>query len=640
MFMLAAPSAFGTITYGGVNVEAPALTSAVAVGDSGVLNNNVGGLTFNSPKMATWPAAMAVANNNIVLDPSGGGAFTKYCRAWVFTGVTQPAATPGDAAAEWHGSNSASANEVLNTGDAIVMSATASGNSRSEVHNTGTVGTIATTAQTLIDSWAGSRAVGGSATDRNLFGNAQITSTAQTDTQGSASTGATAVGYTGNSIPQSYAIAGFGAERVTTSTGSTRKPGAINGAITGTTSVELTNTLVDIGGTGSASGYATVNTYAMASASDLPNTQSYALSEIRSNAAAARGPTVPPATTAIRPSTAIATADGQARSEAWDSSRDWAAMTTEGSGNVISSVTGKTVANAIASLAGDNIYGDALRIGPAGGILATRSPNTQVWSGMLSVASKGQSVTQVAQADERDAFTFAYTSARVTRPTAGSISAANAATGAAWLGSASTTDANIPLTADASLLATSQETQANHITSASLSDIGIGSGAHAMNAAGGALLAGQGSTAKLAIKARFNPSVVNSQSVNIGNAGSYPFGSATATAGGSLNGFLTNGPGFTGSGTDDGGSYMIAGSQNAITTGSSGTYSLTTQSMDVREWVGGNTLINNNWLLSRPIPMTWQTPQVGSATPNLQEIPVYGRATDSYQWSGDVVGPS
>ncbi len=66
--------------------------------------------------MAGWPAAMIIANNNIVLDPSAAGAFEKYCRSWVFTGATLPAATQGDAAAEWTGNLApASASEVLNT---------------------------------------------------------------------------------------------------------------------------------------------------------------------------------------------------------------------------------------------------------------------------------------------------------------------------------------------------------------------------------------------------------------------------------------------------------------------------------------------------------------------------------------------
>jgi hypothetical protein len=638
MFMVAAPSAFGTITYGGINVEVPTSSPAIAVGDTGVLNNNVGALAFNTPKMTSlpWPfTPMADANNEIVQDPSGGGAFTKYCRAWVFTGATRAAGTVGDAAAEWQGQQVASANEVLDTGDAIVLNAEVNGQSHSEVHNTGTVGTIATTAQTLIDSWAGSRlAVGAvNAWDRELYGNAQITSTAQTDTQGSASTGATAFGYTGNDVPQSNAIAGFSGQRVTTSTGATGVPGAISGTVTGTTSVELSNANVDATGTGAASGYATVNTYAMASASDLPNTRSYSLSEIRSNVAASRAGT----TTAARRTTALATADGTASSEAWDSSRDWSAMTTAGSGNAISSVTGKTMANAVASLTGDNVYGDTITF-PAGEILATRSPNGDVWSGMLSAASNGQQVNQATiTPGVRDAFTLAYTSAKVTRPTLGSTSAANAATGEAWVGSAGTTNADIPLTNGAQLSATSQETQANYMTSASLSDIGIGSGAHAMSQAPNVGNIGQGSTAKLAARARFTAAGTISQQVNIGAAGGYP---GATTSSNFQNGLITYGPSLTGSATDDGGSYVIAGSQNAISTGSSGTYSLTAQSTDVREWVSGSTLLNNNWILQGATPIDFQLPQSANTGPNLQETFNFGRAPDTYQWTGNMNGPA
>lgn len=113
-------------------------------------------------------------NNRIVVDPSGAAPYSKYCRSWVFTGATLPARTAGDAAAEWTGTLApASASEVLNTGDTIIMSASAeNGQSHSEIHAT-TAGTIPTTAQTLIDAWAGSRTVaGGVGWDRDLHGNA------------------------------------------------------------------------------------------------------------------------------------------------------------------------------------------------------------------------------------------------------------------------------------------------------------------------------------------------------------------------------------------------------------------------------------------------------------------------------------
>jgi hypothetical protein len=40
-----------------------------------------------------------------------------------------------------------------------------------------------------------------------------------------------------------YAVAGFSAQRITMSSGSTRVPGAISGTVTGTTSVEIANAL-------------------------------------------------------------------------------------------------------------------------------------------------------------------------------------------------------------------------------------------------------------------------------------------------------------------------------------------------------------------------------------------------------------
>jgi len=632
MLIAAVPPAFGTITYGGANVEVPTSTPATAVGDAGTLNNNVGILGFDT-KMTGWPAAMLSPNNNIVLDPSVAGPFAKYCRSWVFTGATLPAATQGDAAAEWTGTLApASASEVLNTADTIIMSASANGQSHSEVHATNTAGTIPTTAQTLIDAWAGSRFAVGAVNpwDRDLYGNAQITSTAQTNAAGSVSTGATAAGYTGNEEPQPNAVAGFSAQRITMSSGSTRVPGAISGTVTGTTSVEIANAL---GGpaaaqaAGRADGYSTANTYAMAAASDLPNTRSYSLSDIRSSAGATR--------TTNGQTAVLARSDGTASSEAWDSSRNWASPTAQGTGNSITSVTGKTVAQATAMRAGDSVFGDSLTL-PA--FLAARSPDgVQTWSQMLAVAAKGQSVSQIiALPDERDAFTFAYTSARVTRTT-GNTADANRAIGATWLGSAATTDANLPLTNGASLNAKSAETQSGFNTAATLSNIGMSSGAHAKGATA-TVAPFQGSTAKLATKARFTGVGPQPQQVAIGDTLAYPAGTVSAT--GLLNGFVTNGPGFTGQGWDDAGSYIIAGTQDATTTGSSGTYRLTAQPTDVREWVTGASLLDNNWILQRPAPLNWQKPQTVSAVPNLQEIPFTGRNPDIYQWSGGMTGPS
>ena len=632
MLIAAVPPAFGTITYGGANVEVPTSTPATAVGDAGTLNNRAGALDFTVPKMAGWPAVMNTVNNRIVVDPSAAAdAFEKYCRSWVFTGATLPAGTAGDAAAEWTGTLApASASEVLDTADTIIMSASANGQSHSEVHATNAAGTIPTTAQTLIDAWAGSRIAGGFVNprdrnpwDRDLYGNAQITSTAQTNAPGSVSTGATAAGYTGNTEPQPNAVAGFSAQRITMSSGSTRVPGAISGMVTGTTSVEIANAA---GGRGD--GYATANTYAMAAASDLPNTRSYSLSDIRSSARATRG--VTNGETAV-----LARSDGTASSEAWDSSRNWASPTTSGTGNSFTSVTGKTVAQATAMRAGDNVFGDSLTL-PA--FLAARSPDgVQTWSQMLAVAAKGQSVSQIiALPDERDAFTFAYTSARVTRTT-GNTADANRAIGATWLGSAATTDANLPLTNGASLNAKSAETQSGFNTAATLSNIGMSSGAHAKGAT--TTFTGpiwQGSTATLATKAHFTGVGAQPQEVAIGNALAYPAGTVPIVQ----NGFVTNGPGFTGQGWDDAGSYIIAGTQDATTTGSSGTYRLTAQPTDVREWVTGASLLNNNWILQRPAPLNWQKPQTVNAVPNLQEIPVAGRNPDSYQWSGDMTGPS
>jgi len=633
MLIAAVPPAFGTIIYGGANVEVPTSTPATAVGDAGTLNNRAGALDFTVPKMAGWPAVMNTVNNRIVVDPRAAGAFAKYCRSWVFTGATLPARTAGDAAAEWTGTLApASASEVLNTADTIIMSASANGQSHSEVHATNTAGTIPTTAQTLIDAWAGSRIAVGSVNpgwDRDLYGNAQITSTAQTNAAGSVSTGATAAGYTGNTEPQPNAVAGFSAQRITMSSGSTRVPGAISGTVTGTTSVEIANALggpVAARAPGWAAGYATANTYAMAAASDLPNTRSYSLSDIRSSARATRPTTN--GETAV-----LARSDGTASSEAWDSSRNWASPTAPGTGNSITSVTGKTVAQATAMRTGDIIFGDGLPLGPAGTILAARSPDgLQTWSQMLAVAAKGQSVIQAPTPDERDAFTFAYTSARVTRTTGNTLDA-NRAIGATWLGSASTTDANLPLTSGASLNAKSAETQSGFNTAATLSSIGMSSGAHTKQAT-----TGQGSVAKLATKASFTGVGTQPQQVAIGNTLAYPAGTLSAT--GLLNGFVTNGPGFTGQGWDDAGSYIIAGTQDATTTGSSGTYRLTAQPTDVREWVTGASLLDNNWILQRPAPLNWQKPQTVSAVPNLQEIPFTGRNPDIYQWSGGMTGPS
>ena len=633
MLIATAPPAFGTIIYGGANVEVPTSTPATAVGDAGTLNNRAGALDFTVPKMAGWPAVMNTVNNRIVVDPRAAGAFAKYCRSWVFTGATLPARTAGDAAAEWTGTLApASASEVLNTADTIIMSASANGQSHSEVHATNAAGTIPTTAQTLIDAWAGSRIAVGSVNpgwDRDLYGNAQITSTAQTDAAGSVSTGATAAGYTGNTEPQPNAVAGFSAQRITMSSGSTRVPGAISGTVTGTTSVEIANALggpVAARAPGWAAGYATANTYAMAAASDLPNTRSYSLSDIRSSARATRPTTN--GETAV-----LARSDGTASSEAWDSSRNWASPTAPGTGNSITSVTGKTVAQATAMRTGDIIFGDGLPLGPAGTILAARSPDgLQTWSQMLAVAAKGQSVIQAPTPDERDAFTFAYTSARVTRTTGNTLDA-NRAIGATWLGSASTTDANLPLTSGASLNAKSAETQSGFNTAATLSSIGMSSGAHTKQAT-----TGQGSVAKLATKASFTGVGTQPQQVAIGNTLAYPAGTLSAT--GLLNGFVTNGPGFTGQGWDDAGSYIIAGTQDATTTGSSGTYRLTAQPTDVREWVTGASLLDNNWILQRPAPLNWQKPQTVSAVPNLQEIPFTGRNPDIYQWSGGMTGPS
>ncbi len=73
------------------------------------------------------------------------------------------------------------------------MSLPRHGQSHSEVHATKYCRHDSKrTAQTLIDAWGGSRiAVGlfNPGWDRDLFGNAQITSTAQTDAAGSVSTG-------------------------------------------------------------------------------------------------------------------------------------------------------------------------------------------------------------------------------------------------------------------------------------------------------------------------------------------------------------------------------------------------------------------------------------------------------------------
>ena len=627
MLIATAPPAFGTIIYGGANVEVPTSTPATAVGDAGTLNNRAGALDFTVPKMAGWPAVMNTVNNRIVVDPRAAGAFAKYCRSWVFTGATLPARTQGDAAAEWTGTLApASASEVLNTADTIIMSASANGQSHSEVHATNTAGTIPTTAQTLIDAWAGSRTlVSPNPSDRDLYGNAQITSTAQTNAAGSVSTGATAAGYTGNTEPQPNAVAGFSAQRITMSSGSTRVPGAISGTVTGTTSVEIANALggpVAAPAAGRADGYATANTYAMAAASDLPNTRSYSLSDIRSSARATR--------TTDGQTAVLARSDGTASSEAWDSSRNWASPTASGTGNSFTSVTGKTVAQATAMRAGDIIFGDSLTLP---GILGVRSPDgLQTWSQMLAVAAKGQSVIQAPTPDERDAFTFAYTSARVTRTT-GDTADANRAIGATWLGSAATTDANLPLTNGASLNAKSAETQSGFNTAATLSSIGMSSGAHTKRTT-----TGQGSVAKLATKARFTGVGTQPQQVAIGDTLAYP--AVTVSATGLLNGFVTNGPGFTGQGWDDAGSYIIAGTQDATTTGSSGTYRLTAQPTDVREWVSGASLLNNNWILQRPAPLNWQKPQTVNAVPNLQEIPVAGRNPDSYQWSGNLIGPS
>jgi len=576
--MLAAsmPSALAVISYGGANVEVPVLSPGLAEGDSNALNDWTGAVGFGG--YTAGPA-------NIVVDPFGNN-YAKFAHAWVFVGAY--GATAG-AYAEWMGAKEASAYDVVNTGAAAgtyTMKAKVDGQAIATVSNNPLVPTGAY-AESLIDAFAGE-----TTGPRQLWGNAQITSTVFHDGLGTATTGTTKRNTVGETQPS--ATAAFAAERAINYGGQVGIPAKLLGTVKGVTSLEAENNANVAGtSTGSAYGYSTINTQAWTDAIDN-GYQSFTQSEIRTDTLAART-----LGAASRESSVTGYASGEASSQAWDPSADWFGVKVPGSESASSAVSGKTISSSEAYTVGDSTFGF---ISPAvrAQIIAAAGDETDVFQNFLS--------------DGRDAMAATLTDAYVFR--ANSITDRVGAETFIENGNAASSGKNA--------------IQVDQAVSTALTGVQQSSGGHAISATFTNAFGIQGSTAGMVARATFDPSLGGANFVTLGDVNGVlsPF---------SHSGLSTIGPSWTTERWDDAGSYITAQSQSAISTSSAGTYSITADPVEVTEWVAGNDPLNNMYITT-PISIQTAMPMNGLITPVDNPIQRARTIPEYYGWSGAVFG--
>jgi hypothetical protein len=572
MLVASMPSALAVTSYGGSNVEVPVLSPGLAEGDSSVLNDWTGVLDFGS-----YTAGPAY----IDADP-WSNTYAKYAHAWVFVGAY--GATNG-AYAEWSGEKYASATDVVDGGAAqgtYVIQAQVSGQAQATVTNDLTDAPAANVyAESLIDAFAGE-----TTGPRQLWGNAQITSTVYHDGTGTADTGTTAFGTIGTTQPSAQAA--FSAQRSVNYGGQVLPAARIVGTATGVTSFDPTNTL-----NGHIYGFSTINTQAWTDAADN-GFQSYSASEIRTDTHAER--------TAAGTSTVSGYASGDAYSQAWSPASSWFTAKTHGTENAYSEVSGKTTSTSVARRANDATFGLSSGL-VRSQIFAAAGDDTDVFGNALT--------------DGRDSIASTLTDAFVYR-TANNANRVSAET--------FIEDGNA---------ASFSDRASNSRVSTELTGVQQSSGGHAIAPTTTNMFAAQGSIAGVVARSTFDPT----QSLGDG---------VVAVTLGDVNGFvnpfthsglLTSGPSWTMNRWDDAGSYVAADSQSAVATTSVGTYSITADPVSVNEWVAGNDPNYNMYYDTNPITVHTSKPVGGLIIP-LDNPIQNGRngLADYYGWSGAVFG--
>lgn len=573
MLIASVPSAFAVASYGGSNVEVPVLSPGLAEGNSNVVNN----YSPSSLSFGTYTAGPAF----IVADP-WGNFYAKHAHAWVFVGAY--GATNG-AYAEWSGEKLASVTETVDGSVAqgtYELKAQVSGQAQATVTNNPIVAPNANVyAESLIDAFAGE-----TTGPRQLWGNAQITSTVYHDGKGTADTGTTTFGTVGDTEPSAYAA--FSAQRSVNYGGQVLPAALIIGSATGVTSLDPTNTLG-----GFISGYSTINTRAWTDATDN-GFQSYSASEIRTDTQAAR---------AIGGTSSVSGyASGEAHSQAWSPASSWTTVKNHGTENAYSEVSGKTTSTSVARIAND------VTLGPLSGpvrskIFAAAGDDTDAFGNVLT--------------DGRDSIAYTLTNAFVSR----TGNNANRIAGA----EAFIEDGNA---------ASSANRASNSRVSTELTGVQQSSGGHAVTPTAFNMLGIQGSIAGSVARSTFDPTQTMGDgvvAVTLGDVNGFfnPAGHS---------GLVTSGPTWTNNRWDDAGSYVAADSQSAVATTSVGTYSITADPVSVTEWVAGNDP-NYNMYITNPINIHSSKPAGGLIAP-LDQITLNGRngLPDAYLWSGAVFG--
>jgi len=585
MLIASIPSAFAVTSYGGSNVEVPVLSPGLAEGDSNVLNDWTGALSFGS--YTAGPA-------NIVVDPWFNN-YAKYGHAWVFVGAY---GDTNGAYAEWGGEKYASATDVVDGGAAqgtYVMQAQVSGQAQATVTNDQTVAPGANVyAESLIDAFAGE-----TTGPRQLWGNAQITSTVFHDGEGTADTGTTTFGTVGATEPSAYAA--FSAQRSVNYGGQVLPAALIMGSATGVTSLDPTNTLG-----GSIYGFSTINTQAWTDATDN-GFESYSASEIRTDTQAARGNTGTSRVSGYASgntgtSRVSGYASGEAHSQAWSPASSWFTVKNHGTENAYSEVSGKTTSTSVARIANDQTFGLLSGV-VRSQIIAAAGDDTDVFGNALT--------------DGRDSIASTLTDAFVFR----TGNNANRISGAETF----IEDGNAASFANRA---------SNSRVSTELTGVQQSSGGHAVTPTLFNWNEAQGSIAGLVARSTFDPTQSMGDevvAVTLGDVNGFvnPF---------THSGLLTSGPTWTNNRWDDAGSYVAADSQSAVATTSVGTYSITADPVSVTEWVAGNDP-NYNMYITNPITIHTSKPVGGLIAP-LDNPIQNGRngLADYYGWSGAVFG--
>lgn len=463
-----------------------------------------------------------------------------------------------------------------------MMQAQVSGQAQAAVTNDPTVAPGANVyAESLIDAFAGE-----TTGPRQLWGNAQITSTVFHNGKGTADTGTTTFGTVGATEPSAYAA--FAAQRSVNYGGQVLPAALIMGSATGVTSLDPTNTLG-----GYIYGFSTINTQAWTDAADN-GFQSYSASEIRTDTQAAR---------AIGGTSSVSGyASGEAHSQAWSPASSWFTVKNHGTENAYSEVSGKTTSTSVARIANDQTFGLLSGV-VRSQIVAAAGDDTDVFGNGL--------------ADGRDSIASTLTDAFVSR------------TG---------NNANRIISAETFIEDGNAVSFANRASnsrvSTELTGVQQSSGGHAVTPTLFNWNGAQGSIAGLVARSTFDPT----QSMGDG---------VVAVTLGDVNGFvnpfthsglLTSGPTWTNNRWDDAGSYVAADSQSAVATTSVGTYSITADPVSVTEWVAGNDP-NYNMYITNPIAIHTSKPVGGLIAP-LDNPIQNGRngLADYYGWSGAVFG--